>query len=253
MRDAAASLSRDCVAVKEACEVRLTAWKTTGTARRAKPPGGMDSHPNVRGQGRAQACLLVKRILDVVLAAVLLVLSGPLLLLIAALVRATSRGSALFLQQRVGFGGVLFKMYKFRTMSDGAERQESLLAAQEEDRTFLKLRNDPRVTSLGRFLRRSSLDELPQLINVLKGEMSLVGPRPLLRCDAARLGKDHLSKRLGMLPGITGLWQVSGRSNTSDEERAALDLEYARRWSLLLDAVILARTPLVVLKGDGAV
>jgi lipopolysaccharide/colanic/teichoic acid biosynthesis glycosyltransferase len=196
--------------------------------------------------------LAVKRGLDVVLSLVLLVLTAPILLSAVAAVRLTSRGRALFVQPRIGYRCRRFSMVKLRTMTQGAEEQEARLA---EERTggkvFFKLADDPRVTRVGRFLRRFSLDELPQLFNVLSGDMSLVGPRPPLLSDFRKFPRHH-RRCFSMKPGLTGLWQVSGRSLLSDEERFRLDAEYVDDWSLGLDLAILARTLPVVLSGRGA-
>ncbi|MFP5285559.1 MAG: sugar transferase [Thermoanaerobaculia bacterium] len=193
-----------------------------------------------------------KRAMDVVLSAILLVLAAPVLGLAMLLVKLTSRGPALFVQKRIGFEGRKFDMYKLRTMRRGAERMQDELASCQEDRTFLKIEDDPRVTRVGRLLRKSSIDELPQLWNVLKGDMSLVGPRPLLVCDFRKFPKREQLRRFSVKPGITGLWQVSGRSSLPDGERMRLDLEYVDRWSLGLDLAILARTLPVVLSTRGA-
>jgi lipopolysaccharide/colanic/teichoic acid biosynthesis glycosyltransferase len=142
-------------------------------------------------------------------------------------------------------------MYKLRTMIDGAERLEAKLARRSR-RTFLKIEKDPRTTRIGRWLRKYSLDELPQIINVLRGDMSLVGPRPLLLSDMEKLPRHQQLARFAMKPGLTGLWQVSGRSQCTDEERMTLDLEYVNTWSLWLDLKILARTIPAVIRAQGA-
>jgi len=203
----------------------------------------------VQDDGRLQAGL--KRALDVALASVLLILTGPVLLGAMALIRLTSRGPAIFRQSRVGYRCRTFPMLKLRTMVEGAAQHEEALAAKVEG-TFFKLEDDPRVTRLGRWLRRSSIDELPQLLNVLRGDMSLVGPRPLLLRDFRRYPKHAQMRRFSRRPGLTGLWQVSGRSETSDRERIRLDLEYVDHWSLRLDLKILSRTVPAVLSGRGA-
>jgi lipopolysaccharide/colanic/teichoic acid biosynthesis glycosyltransferase len=187
----------------------------------------------------------------VVAAAVLLLLTAPVLLLCMAAVKLTSRGPALFRQRRVGHRCQPFAMLKLRTMVDGSHRMEETLAHAAAG-TFLKLAADPRTTPLGRFLRKYSLDELPQLVNVLRGEMSLVGPRPLLPSDFRKFPKQEQMRRFSVRPGITGLWQVSGRSRTTDEERIRLDLEYVERWSPWLDLQILVRTLPVAASGKGA-
>ena len=197
--------------------------------------------------------LLVKRYMDVAVAGTALIALAPLLLLIAALVRLDSRGPSLFCQDRVGLNGRLFTMLKFRTMATGSsdEPHRQLVARLQRegaDRPLCpphlaaqKLTNDPRVTRLGGWLRRWSLDELPQLINVLRGEMSLVGPRPLPTYEDEGLAAWQ-RRRLRMLPGMTGLWQVSGRSSLSYHRMCELDLEYVFGWSFWLDVAILLKT-----------
>jgi lipopolysaccharide/colanic/teichoic acid biosynthesis glycosyltransferase len=143
-------------------------------------------------------------------------------------------------------------MFKFRTMVNGSHAVEEKLAHECRDRIFFKVKEDPRVTAFGRFLRKYSLDELPQFFNVLRGEMSLVGPRPLLLSDFSKFPKRQQARRFVVKPGITGLWQVNGRSESSDQERMALDLEYVDRWSLWKDLVILARTIPAVIQAKGA-
>lgn len=198
--------------------------------------------------------LAAKRVMDVAGAAAGLVVLSPLLLALAVLVKATSPGPVLFSQIRIGFGGGLFRMYKFRTMradADGMKKDLAHLNASGDGRLF-KIPDDPRVTRVGRFLRRWSLDELPQLVNVLKGEMSLVGPRPFPMDDVEAYRDEHFS-RLAAKPGITGLWQVRGRSSILDfDEVVRLDLEYVYRWSLLRDLLILAATVPAVLRRQGA-
>ena len=201
-------------------------------------------------------CLLQKRILDLTIATLTGLVLSPLLLLIAAAIKLTSRGPVLFQHERIGRGGRRLGVYKFRTMvPDANERLEACLAKnpelrQEWERTQ-KLKNDPRVTPIGNFLRRYSLDELPQLWNVLRGEMSLVGPRPIVDDEVHKYGDAfELYKRV--TPGVTGLWQVSGRNNTTYERRVDLDAYYVRNWSIWLEMDILIRTTSVVVGGDGA-
>lgn len=195
---------------------------------------------------------LVKVLIDRIAAAAGLVVLLPLLLLVAILVKATSPGPVLFSQLRGGLNGRPFRMFKFRTMKSGAEAErESLLAANEMDGPVFKLSDDPRVTPLGRILRRTSVDELPQLVNVLLGQMSLVGPRPLPVIEARELDGVH-RRRMSVRPGITGLWQVSGRSDLTFQEWMALDLQYIDNWNLGLDAIILLRTIPAILSARGA-
>jgi lipopolysaccharide/colanic/teichoic acid biosynthesis glycosyltransferase len=177
--------------------------------------------------------------------------------LIALLIRLDSPGPVLFRQLRQGQGGRIFWFWKFRTMSLDAEHRLGELEALNESagRVLFKIRRDPRVTRLGRFLRRSSLDELPQLFHVLRGEMSLVGPRPLQLRDCERLKEQEpegYARRLTVRPGLTGAWQVGGRSATDSRSMLRLDLDYIDRWSLRLDQWILCRTVVVVLLGRGA-
>ena len=193
-----------------------------------------------------------KRVMDVTVGASLLVILSPLLLLTAGLVRVDSAGPVLIGQDRVGRGLRPFRIYKFRSMVAGAEEmRESLLHLNEAEGPTFKIRNDPRLTRIGRFLRRSSLDELPQLWNVLRGDMSLVGPRPPFSHEVEH---DLLRQRarLRVSPGMTGLWQVCGRSNLNYEAMVRLDLRYVRGWSFLNDLRILLRTIPVVITGKGA-
>jgi len=186
-------------------------------------------------------------------AAVALLLLSPLLLGLAAMVRVTSPGPALFRQTRVGLNGREFTCLKFRTMVADAERLRGQLEHLNEksDGVLFKIRKDPRITSVGRVLRKCSLDELPQLINVLSGDMALVGPRPPLPAEAAQYS-DEVRRRLAVKPGLTGLWQVSGRSTLSWDESVRLDLSYVENWSPQLDAMILLRTTSAVVRGTGA-
>jgi len=198
--------------------------------------------------------LISKRIVDVCVSAVLLVLVAPILAIIAVAVRLDSPGSPFFLQERAGLGGRRFRMFKFRTMRDGAdvEKQELAHLNHTGDTRLFKIREDPRTTRLGRVLRRWSLDELPQLANVLIGDMSLVGPRPFFEADFEEY-EDHHFRRLDAKPGITGLWQVSGRSEVLDfEDVIYLDRQYIEQWSFWLDVSILFRTIPAVLRRTGA-
>lgn len=194
----------------------------------------------------------LKRLVDVVGATALLLLALPVLLLAAVAIKLTSPGPVFFVQRRIGVGCRPFRMYKLRTMIAGAEALEAELADQCAGPIFFKLPDDPRITPLGRLLRKLSLDELPQLVNVLEGHMSLIGPRPLLDSDFEKFPRRDQLRRFSVKPGLTGLWQVSGRSACSDEERLRLDLEYVDRWSLWLDAEIALRTLPAVLSGRGA-
>jgi lipopolysaccharide/colanic/teichoic acid biosynthesis glycosyltransferase len=197
------------------------------------------------------AASAVKRVVDIVGAAALIMLLSPVLLAASAAVKLGSAGPVLFRQRRTGLNGREFDVLKLRTMRVGSEHQRNALAGRNETGGHLfKIRKDPRVTSTGRWMRRFSLDELPQLFNVVMGHMSLVGPRPLPVEDSAF--DEQARRRLLVRPGLTGLWQVSGRSSLSWEETLRLDLTYIDTWSLRLDLVILARTPRAVLRGEGA-
>ena len=197
--------------------------------------------------------LLFKRLIDIVLSAVGLWVIFPFYMLIAIFIKMTSKGPIYFVQKRCGVQGRLFDLYKFRTMEEGAEAKlQQLLAHNEMRGPAFKLKNDPRVTKIGKILRKTSMDELPQLWNVLKGEMSLVGPRPPLPKEVDKYDHWH-RRRLSMRPGITCLWQISGRNNIVDfDEWMRLDLEYIDNWSLGLDFEILLKTIPVVVFGVGA-
>ena len=204
-------------------------------------------HPQLSGPRQA-----VKDLFDRCAAAFSLLALSPLMLVIAAAIRLSDGGPALFTQTRVGKGGKPFKIYKFRTMVVDAEaRLSEVREKNESDGVLFKIRRDPRVTGLGTRLRKWSLDELPQLINVLRGEMSLVGPRPALPEEAAKYAA-HVRRRLVVKPGLTGMWQVNGRSELSWEETVRLDLRYVENWSFALDLQILWKTFSVIFRGAGA-
>lgn len=201
----------------------------------------------------AKSQLLIKNLIDVLGGFTLLVALSPLLLLIAALIRLTSRGPAIFVQERVGYNKRRFKMFKFRTMVVDAEaKQKELEALNEAYGPVFKIKDDPRVTWIGKWLRETSLDELPQLINVVLGDLSLVGPRPLPERDFRRFDKAWFNRRFSVKPGITCIWQISGRSETSFDKWILQDLEYIDKWSLSLDVKILFKTIPTVLRGTGA-
>jgi lipopolysaccharide/colanic/teichoic acid biosynthesis glycosyltransferase len=183
----------------------------------------------------------------------LLIVLAPIFLIVAILIKLDSTGSAFFVQDRVGLNKRRFRMYKFRTMAGDAEKKQSELEClNEADGPVFKIKNDPRVTRLGRFLRKSSIDELPQVLNVLKGDMSLVGPRPLPIRDYQRFDQDWVRRRFSVRPGITCLWQINGRSSVSFQEWMELDLHYIDHWSFWLDVKVIAKTIPAVLKGVGA-
>jgi exopolysaccharide biosynthesis polyprenyl glycosylphosphotransferase len=202
---------------------------------------------------------LIKRVFDVASSLALIALTSPILILSAVLVKLTSKGPLFYTSYRVGRGGRYFLFYKFRSMKHNAgEITRGLVAQQNEKGGHLfKIRNDPRITPMGRIIRRYSIDELPQLFNVLIGDMSLVGPRPLPSEDMegdgmSRQYAEWSEMRARALPGITGLWQIKGRSNTGFERMMALDIEYIQNWSLQLDLIILLKTPAAVLSAAGA-
>jgi exopolysaccharide biosynthesis polyprenyl glycosylphosphotransferase len=204
-------------------------------------------HPEFTGARR-----LTKAAFDRTVALGALLLTAPLFLVVTVIIRRSDGGPALFRQTRVGRGGRAFTVYKFRTMVlDAEERKAQLADSNEHNGVLFKIRNDPRVTTVGGWLRRYSVDELPQLINVLRGDMSLVGPRPALPQEAA-LYADHVRRRLVVKPGITGLWQVNGRSDLSWDESVRLDLRYVENWSFTLDLQILWKTCSAVMSGSGA-
>lgn len=197
--------------------------------------------------------LMVKRALDVLVSSGALLVLLPLLLAAAVAIKLNSPGPVFFLQERIGVNKRRFKIFKFRTMVPNAEKLMATLESKNEvTGPVFKMKNDPRITSIGRFLRRSSIDELPQLINVLKGDMSLVGPRPLPVRDYEGFSEDWQRRRFSVKPGITCLWQVSGRSGISFDQWMLLDVQYMDQWSLWLDLKILAKTVPAVLKGQGA-
>jgi lipopolysaccharide/colanic/teichoic acid biosynthesis glycosyltransferase len=209
---------------------------------------GVALHPSVEGSAS-----LFKRTLDLSVALLLLLLLAPILLVVALLIRADSAGPILFKQTRVGLDGTLFEIYKFRTMGVGAEaRQAALQAMNEMQGPLFKMKNDPRITRVGRWLRLTSVDELPQLLNVVRGEMSLVGPRPPVVAEVERFAPWQFEK-FRVRPGITGLWQTSGRSElNSTEAMLALDVRYIRTWSNWEDLKLLIKTPAVVASCQGA-
>jgi exopolysaccharide biosynthesis polyprenyl glycosylphosphotransferase len=237
----------------EDVEVRFTANLPTVLSSRLAPQtigGVMTLSVNVLQLTRFQAA--AKRACDVLVAGLGLLLLAPLLLAVALAVKLSSRGPVVFRQERIGLRGRPFTLLKFRTMVEGADRMLDTLREQNEaDGPLFKLRSDPRITRVGHFLRRYSLDELPQLVNVLKGEMSLVGPRPPLASEV-ELYEEWQLDRLEVRPGITGLWQVSGRSELSFEEYVRLDLFYVENWSIAYDLFILSKTIPLLVSAKGA-
>jgi exopolysaccharide biosynthesis polyprenyl glycosylphosphotransferase len=198
--------------------------------------------------------MVLKRLLDMVISFLLVVVLAPLFLLAAALVKLTSPGPVFFSQERLGLNKRRFLTYKFRTMIPNAERMIAQFEhLNEVSGPVFKIKNDPRLTSVGKFLRRTSIDELPQLLNVLKGDMSLVGPRPMAVRDYEGFSEDWQRRRFSVRPGITCLWQVNGRSSISFQQWMELDMQYIEQWSIWLDLKILVRTIPAVMRGTGAV
>jgi exopolysaccharide biosynthesis polyprenyl glycosylphosphotransferase len=198
-----------------------------------------------------EAALVVKRALDILFSSLVLIVLSPLLLAIAIAIRLDSRGPALYFSERIGKKGHVFRCTKFRTMVRDAENKRAdVMHMNERDGVLFKISNDPRVTRLGRFLRKYSLDELPQFFNVLRGEMSVVGPRPPIASEVKEYKLSHL-RRLDVTPGITGLWQVQGRQDPSFDSYISLDVTYIENWSIWLDIKIIVRTVAVVFAGTG--
>jgi exopolysaccharide biosynthesis polyprenyl glycosylphosphotransferase len=198
--------------------------------------------------------LTFKRLLDVIISSILLVLLAPWFLVVAILIKLDSPGPVFFVQERVGLNKRKFRMYKFRSMVADAERRQAQLEnLNEADGPIFKIKNDPRFTRVGKYLRKTSFDETPQLLNVLKNDMSLVGPRPLDLRDYMKLEGDWLRRRFSVRPGLTCLWQINGRSSVSFHEWMTFDIRYIDNWSLTLDLKILAKTVPAVLRGSGAV
>ncbi|MEN6372942.1 MAG: exopolysaccharide biosynthesis polyprenyl glycosylphosphotransferase [Armatimonadota bacterium] len=196
--------------------------------------------------------LFVKRVIDVIGALVLLLLLSPVFLIIVICIKLDSKGTIIFRQKRLGLGGRAFVFYKFRSMCVDAEKSKTkILHLNEVSGPIFKIRNDPRITRVGKFMRRYSLDELPQLFNVLKGDMSFVGPRPPLPDEVEQYEEWQL-RRLSVIPGITCLWQISGRSKLSFDEWVKLDLQYIDSRSIWLDIIILLKTIPAVISADGA-
>jgi len=256
-------------AVESAQQMRRAAWELADSPAQIMLVPGLTDVANDRVRVRPAAGLQLmelegpraqratrasKRLFDLVGASVLVVLASPLLIGAAIAIRLHDGGPVFFRQQRVGRNGDLFDCYKFRSMVMGADTMVAAVAAENkngEDHVLFKAENDPRVTRPGRFIRRFSIDEVPQFFNVLRGEMSLVGPRPPLPGEVERY-TDDVRRRLAVRPGMTGLWQVSGRSDLSWEDSVRLDLYYVDNWSIVQDVAILARTMAAVVSSRGA-
>ncbi len=239
-----------CESIGVECQYMCNIFSTSRmTLQQSPAPGELA----VLGDAPRDVRHWIKRALDIAIAGSLFLAALPVMALIALAIKLTSTGPVLFVQQRYGYNRRRFRMFKFRTMVvDAEKRQDELESANEAGGPVFKLKSDPRVTKIGAILRRTSLDELPQLINVLRGEMSLVGPRPLPLRDVSRFDEPWLLRRFSVLPGLTCLWQIGGRSNTRFDEWIKLDLQYIDRWSLTLDFKILLQTIPAVLRGSGA-
>jgi exopolysaccharide biosynthesis polyprenyl glycosylphosphotransferase len=208
------------------------------------------SHHTVRLEGWS---VVTKRFVDILVSASMSLLLLPVFLLTALMIKLTSPGPVFFVQKRIGLNKRHFGIYKFRTMCvDAEKRMKEIEHLNEVSGPVFKIKNDPRITPIGKFLRKTSIDELPQLFNVLKGDMSLVGPRPLPLRDYEGFSEDWQRRRFSVRPGVTCLWQIGGRSSISFEQWMELDLQYIDKWSLLLDFEILLKTIPAVLKGSGA-
>lgn len=230
----------------------------TGRSRKSEHHGATDleSHPEKPHPASRKGNAFVKRAFDIAISLIGLVVFGPLMLLIALLILVTDGRPVLFAHQRIGREGRPFDCLKFRTMARDPKRilelhLEKDPVARREWATLRKLQADPRITSIGAFLRKTSLDELPQLINVLRGDMSMVGPRPVVLAETARYGR-YISYYCNTRPGLTGLWQVSGRNLTTYRRRVALDIYYCRNQNIYFDLLIVVRTVPVILSGHGA-
>jgi exopolysaccharide biosynthesis polyprenyl glycosylphosphotransferase len=245
-------LVRQCESMGITVHLRLSPFEKTISRLELVEAAGGD-YLRFTTAPKGGAALLAKRIVDVVVALLILAGLSPLLLLVALLVRLTSRGPSVYRQDRAGMNGRVFTLYKFRTMKADADAERAGLESRNEmEGPVFKMKDDPRVTGFGRLLRKTSIDELPQLWNVVKGDMSLVGPRPLPVYEVEKF-EPWQRRRMTMRPGITGLWQVQGRSRvTSFADWMRMDLEYVDRWSLGLDFKILLRTIPAVLGGRGA-
>jgi exopolysaccharide biosynthesis polyprenyl glycosylphosphotransferase len=239
-------------------------WQPASLGRSAHPaPAGEVEHEHTAfatpcdalARGLGSSCFngaaTLKRVFDLGFSASIVVALLPLLLLIAIGIKLDSRGPVLYVSDRVGKRGRIFRCFKFRTMVRDAEQQRGRIASRNErDGILFKIANDPRITRAGRFLRKYSLDELPQFFNVLRGEMSIVGPRPPVASEVRQYRACHL-RRLEVMPGITGLWQVIGRQDPSFDSYVSHDMTYIENWSFWLDLKIMARTLGVVLSGTG--
>ena len=230
----------------------LDTKKTSDTASGLELDSLSMLRPHIEVVQRPMLPAMIKRLMDLTTALTLLILAAPLILGIALVIKLTSKGPVLFSQTRVGRGGLPFQIYKFRSMVSNAEALMSdLLQQNEKDGPIFKMRADPRVTKIGRWLRRYSIDELPQLFNIVRNDMSLVGPRPPIPSEVLKYEPWQL-RRLSVTPGLTCIWQTSGRSHVSFAEWMHMDLNYIDQWSLGLDTMLLLKTVKTVVTADGA-
>lgn len=257
---------RDCIPAAFLGQVRLHTFPASGTGWSGNADALSPFYPEKTPRERARRLsLALKRLLDIAGGLTGLLLFSPFFLVLPLIIKATSPGPVLFRQERIGRFGRKFTFLKFRTMvvdNDSSIHQEYIRKLIREQKSYesegknqggiYKIKDDPRVTRVGRFLRKSSLDELPQFFNVLRGEMSLVGPRPPIPYELESYDPWHVRRVMEIKPGITGLWQVTGRSSTSFDEMVRLDLQYAQEWSLWLDIKIILKTPWAMLAGKGA-
>lgn len=267
LRSKVETVLRNSVGAKAAAKIVITthifpeSWNQNGTERPADPK----LYPDLSEKSKKRLPIVVKRGIDVLGSALLLLALSPILAAIALAIKLTSKGPVIFEQERLGQFGAKFKCLKFRTMYTNndpkihREYVRNFIAGQtkaaesnDSEPAVYKLTNDPRVTAIGRFLRKTSLDEFPQFWNVLRGEMSLVGPRPPVSYEFEMYDYWHRRRVLELKPGVTGLWQVNGRSRTCFDDMVRLDLRYSQTWSLWLDLKILLATPLAVVAGNGA-
>jgi exopolysaccharide biosynthesis polyprenyl glycosylphosphotransferase len=246
------ALIEQCEAMGMTVHLRLSTYEHMLSRIELHSMGGAD-FLMFTTKSRSAVQLGLKRLLDVLVSLTMLLLLSPLLIVVALLVKLTSRGPVVFRQDRAGMSGRVFTLYKFRTMRQGAELERAALESKNEmDGPVFKIKEDPRITGLGSILRKTSIDELPQLWNVVKGDMSLVGPRPLPVYEVEKFERWQ-RRRMTMRPGITCLWQVMGRNRVTDfAEWMKLDLDYVDRWSFALDVAILLKTVPAVLGGRGA-
>jgi exopolysaccharide biosynthesis polyprenyl glycosylphosphotransferase len=246
-------MAQRAVSIAESVGVRVSCLQDTYTLSLRKSARAEPIVELTPSDHHYHLCQLIKRVADVILASVALIVLAPIFLVIALVVKCTSPGPVFFLQDRFGYHRRVFRMYKFRSMVKDAPNLMSRLEAQNEaSGPIFKIRNDPRITPFGKFIRKTSLDELPQLWNVVRGDMSLVGPRPMSMRDVSHFNDATLMRRFSVRPGVTGSWQVGGRGSLLFDDWVEFDFGYIEKWSLGLDLKILAQTVPALLKRSGA-